>query len=77
MRHGTDLPTLALFFGLAGGIEAYGPIGIFAGPAVVAVFATLLRVYQRTYVSDPSLTKAVTTQLATSDRRRRFRKGQG
>jgi predicted PurR-regulated permease PerM len=52
MRHGTGLPTLALFFGLAGGIEAYGPIGIFAGPAVIAIFAALLRVYERTYVTD-------------------------
>jgi predicted PurR-regulated permease PerM len=52
MRHGTGLPTLALFFGLAGGIEAYGPLGIFAGPAVIAIFAALLRVYERTYVTD-------------------------
>jgi predicted PurR-regulated permease PerM len=54
MRHGTGLPTLALFFGLAGGIEAYGPIGIFAGPAVIAIFAALLRVYERTYVDAPA-----------------------
>lgn len=52
MRHGTGLPTLALFFGLAGGIEVYGPLGIFAGPAVFSVFAALLRVYQRTYVNE-------------------------
>ncbi len=52
MRHGTGLPTLALFFGLAGGIEAYGPLGIFLGPAVFSVFAALLKVYQRTYVND-------------------------
>ncbi|HVC44107.1 MAG TPA: AI-2E family transporter [Candidatus Binataceae bacterium] len=50
MRHGTDLPTIALFFGLAGGIEAYGPIGIFAGPAVFAIFSALIKVYRRTYV---------------------------
>ena len=62
MRHGTNLPTLALFFGLAGGIEAYGPIGIFAGPAVVAVFAALLQVYRRTYISEPALTKIAPTQ---------------
>jgi predicted PurR-regulated permease PerM len=49
MGHGTGLPTLALFLGLAGGIEAYGPLGIFAGPAVMAVFASLLRVYRRNY----------------------------
>lgn len=52
MRHGTGLPTLALFFGLAGGIAAYGPVGIFAGPAVISVFASLLRVYERTYTPD-------------------------
>ncbi|HTT76763.1 MAG TPA: AI-2E family transporter [Candidatus Binataceae bacterium] len=50
MRHGTELSTLALFFGLAGGLEGFGPIGIFAGPAVIAVFAALLKVYRRTYV---------------------------
>jgi len=49
MRHGTGLPTIALFFGIAGGLEAYGPIGIFAGPAIISVFASLLRVYRRTY----------------------------
>jgi hypothetical protein len=27
-------------------------LGIFAGPAVIAVFAALLRVYERTYVTD-------------------------
>ena len=51
MRHGTGLPTLALFFGIAGGLEAYGPIGIFAGPAIISVFASLLRVYRRTYAT--------------------------
>ncbi len=59
MRHGTGLPTLALFFGLAGGIEAYGPIGIFAGPAVIAIFAALLRVYERTYVDTPAAAPVV------------------
>jgi predicted PurR-regulated permease PerM len=49
MKHGTGLPTLALFFGIAGGLEAYGPVGIFLGPAVMSVFAALLRVYRKTY----------------------------
>jgi predicted PurR-regulated permease PerM len=52
MRHGTGLPTIALFFGIAGGLEAYGPIGIFAGPAVISIFASLLRVYRKTYASE-------------------------
>lgn len=74
MRHGTNLPTLALFFGLAGGLERYGPIGIFAGPAVVAVFAALLRVYRKTYISEPALTTAIPAQLNARSRRRRFRR---
>lgn len=52
MRHGTGLPTIALFFGIAGGLEAYGPIGIFAGPAIISVFASLLQVYRKTYASE-------------------------
>jgi predicted PurR-regulated permease PerM len=55
MRHGTELSTLALFFGLAGGLEAFGPLGIFAGPAIIAVFAALLKVYRRTYIRSPAL----------------------
>lgn len=61
MRHGTGLPTVALFFGLAGGLEVYGPLGIFAGPAIIAIFGALLRVYRRTYVRDESA--AVETAL--------------
>jgi len=49
MRHGTRLPTLAVFFGIAGGLEAYGPLGLFLGPAIISVFAALLQVYMKTY----------------------------
>ncbi len=52
MRHGTGLPTIALFFGIAGGLEVYGPIGIFGGPAIISVFASLLHVYRKTYASE-------------------------
>jgi predicted PurR-regulated permease PerM len=52
MRHGTGLPTIALFFGLAGGLEVYGPIGIFAGPAIISVFASLLQVYRENYTRE-------------------------
>jgi predicted PurR-regulated permease PerM len=50
MSSGTGLPTMALFLGIAGGLEAYGPLGLFVGPAIMSVFAALLRVYQKTYV---------------------------
>jgi len=51
MGQGTGLPTVALFFGIAGGLAAFGPLGLFLGPAIIAVFAALLRVYRKTYVS--------------------------
>lgn len=77
MRQGTGLPTLALFFGLAGGIDAYGPLGIFAGPAVIAIFAALLRVYRRTYVVEtaPPTETAAPTHLASPPTQRRVKKG--
>ena len=49
MKHGTGLPTMALFLGILGGLEAYGPLGLFLGPAIMSVFASLLRVYRKEY----------------------------
>ena len=49
MRHGTELPTIALFLGVAGGLYAYGLIGLFAGPAVISIFMALLQAFGRTY----------------------------
>ncbi|HZO81615.1 MAG TPA: AI-2E family transporter [Candidatus Binataceae bacterium] len=49
----SGLPALALFFGITGGLEVYGPLGIFAGPAVIAIFAALIRVYRRSYGAPP------------------------
>jgi predicted PurR-regulated permease PerM len=67
MRHGTELSTLALFFGLAGGLEAFGPLGIFAGPAIMAVFAALLKVYRRTYVPSPVTDMSATVPTVAAD----------
>jgi len=49
MKHGTGLPTIALFLGILGGLEAYGPLGLFLGPAIMSVFASLVRVYKKEY----------------------------
>jgi predicted PurR-regulated permease PerM len=49
MKHGTGLPTIALFLGILGGLEAYGPLGLFLGPAIMSIFAALLRVYRKEY----------------------------
>jgi predicted PurR-regulated permease PerM len=50
MGHGTGLPSVVLLFGIAGGLTVYGPLGLFLGPSIIAVFAALLRVYSRTYL---------------------------
>jgi predicted PurR-regulated permease PerM len=62
MGHGTGMPTIALFFGLAGGIEAFGPLGIFLGPAVIALFLALLKVYKRVYLEETPLVVAPTPE---------------
>jgi predicted PurR-regulated permease PerM len=42
IRRGADLPLLLIFAGVVGGLFAFGLIGIFVGPVVLAVTYTLL-----------------------------------
>ena len=42
IRKGADLPLLLIFAGVVGGLIAFGLIGIFVGPVVLAVAHTLL-----------------------------------
>lgn len=42
IRKGADLPFLLIFAGVVGGLVAFGLIGIFVGPVVLAVAYTLL-----------------------------------
>jgi predicted PurR-regulated permease PerM len=42
IRKGADLPLLLIFSGVVGGLIAFGLIGIFVGPVVLAVSHTLL-----------------------------------
>lgn len=43
IRRGADLPLLLIFVGVVGGLIAFGIIGLFIGPVVLAVAYTLLR----------------------------------
>jgi predicted PurR-regulated permease PerM len=43
IRRGADLPILLIFAGVLGGLFAYGVIGLFVGPVVLATTYTLLR----------------------------------
>jgi predicted PurR-regulated permease PerM len=42
MTKGADLPMLLMFSGVVGGLLAFGLIGIFVGPVVLAISYTLL-----------------------------------
>jgi predicted PurR-regulated permease PerM len=49
MRGRVRLPSLLVLIALFGGIEAFGPLGVILGPLFVALFVTLLRLYERNY----------------------------
>ena len=42
IRRGADLPLLLIFAGVIGGLVAFGVVGIFVGPVILAVTYTLL-----------------------------------
>jgi len=42
IRKGVDLPLVLVFAGVVGGLIAFGPVGLFAGPVVLATGYTLL-----------------------------------
>jgi predicted PurR-regulated permease PerM len=42
IKRGADLPLLLIFTGVIGGLLAFGVIGLFIGPVVLAVAYTLL-----------------------------------
>ena len=47
MRRGVDVPTVIILIGVVGGLLAYGLIGVFLGPVVIALGYELLRAWVR------------------------------
>jgi predicted PurR-regulated permease PerM len=45
----TNIPTLFLFFGILGGIQAYGVVGVFLGPVLLATIVAFLKIYREEY----------------------------
>lgn len=45
IRRGADLPLIMIFAGVIGGLLAFGVIGLFIGPVVLAVAYTLLQAW--------------------------------
>jgi predicted PurR-regulated permease PerM len=47
----TRLPTLFLFFGILGGIQTYGVLGIFLGPVLLAIVIAFIRIYKEQFAT--------------------------
>jgi predicted PurR-regulated permease PerM len=45
----TEIPTVLLFFGILGGLRAYGFLGVFLAPAVIAILVAVARIYREQY----------------------------
>jgi predicted PurR-regulated permease PerM len=61
IRKGVDLPLLLILVGVIGGLIAFGLIGIFLGPTVLAVGYTLLAAWVAEVDEPANLTAATTT----------------
>lgn len=48
----TQIPTVFLFFGILGGLQAYGFIGMFLGPAIIAILVAFTRIFREEYATD-------------------------
>lgn len=49
---GAKLPVLFLFFSILGGLAAYGLIGLFLGPILLAILLTTIQIYREEYLTD-------------------------
>jgi Predicted permease len=45
IKRGADLPLLLIFIGVVGGLLAFGLIGLFVGPVLLAIAYTLLQAW--------------------------------
>jgi predicted PurR-regulated permease PerM len=44
-----EIPTILLFFGILGGLQAYGLLGVFLAPVVIAMVVAFFRIYKERY----------------------------
>ncbi len=45
----TQISTLLLFFGILGGLQVYGILGMFLAPVIIATLVALVRIYREQY----------------------------
>lgn len=49
-----NLPTVFLFFGILGGLQAYGFLGMFLGPVVLGAIMAFVKIYREEYAQHPT-----------------------
>ena len=49
-----NLPTVFLFFGIVGGLQAYGFLGVFLGPVVLGAIMAFVKIYKEEYSQQPA-----------------------
>ncbi len=67
IRKGADLPILLILAGVIGGLLAFGLVGIFLGPAVLAVSYTLLQAWIAEEVPEEPVTTTVVIERAARE----------
>ncbi|MBI5282447.1 MAG: AI-2E family transporter [Candidatus Solibacter usitatus] len=50
----TEMNTLVVFFALMGGMQAFGFIGLFAGPVIFSVAMSVFRILREEYLDEPA-----------------------
>jgi predicted PurR-regulated permease PerM len=54
VKAGMEMRGAVVFFALIGGLGAFGTVGLLIGPLVVALFLSLVRIYERDFKSHPA-----------------------
>jgi len=47
----THIPTILLFFSILGGLQVYGFVGVFLGPAIIATLVAFARIFREQYAT--------------------------
>jgi len=66
IKKGADLPLLLIFAGVIGGLVAFGIIGLFVGPVVLAVSYTLIKAWVNR--EEPTEREQMEAEFATADK---------
>ena len=66
IRRGADLPLLLIFAGVIGGLFAFGLLGLFVGPVLLAVAYTLLDAWVEEEAADADVPMDGATALPAS-----------